>query len=93
MSNCRAKVGFLDIIMFSGVTATIVNDGCMTPWDVVKQRMQVTHSPFRSLAQCFAETWRQGGMAAFYKSYWTTVSRENFNFHIPFSYLNVSNNG
>ena len=25
----------------AGATATIVNDGCMTPWDVVKQRMQV----------------------------------------------------
>lgn len=25
----------------AGATATFVNDGCMTPWDVVKQRMQV----------------------------------------------------
>jgi hypothetical protein len=25
----------------AGATATIVNDGCMNPWDVVKQRMQV----------------------------------------------------
>lgn len=25
----------------TGATATIVNDGCMNPWDVVKQRMQV----------------------------------------------------
>ena len=56
------------------MTATIVNDGCMTPWDVIKQRMQVSHSPFKSLGQCIRETWRQGGIAAFYKSYWTTVS-------------------
>ena len=60
--------------MILGATATIVNDGCMTPWDVIKQRMQVSHSPFRSLAHCISDTWRQGGLAAFYKSYWTTVS-------------------
>lgn len=29
---------------FAGATATIVNDGCMNPWDVVKQRMQVGSS-------------------------------------------------
>ncbi|KAH7624542.1 hypothetical protein Ndes2526B_g00743 [Nannochloris sp. 'desiccata'] len=57
----------------AGATATIVNDGCMTPWDVIKQRMQVSHSPFRSLGHCIAETWRQGGLSAFYKSYWTTL--------------------
>ena len=59
-----------------GATATIVNDGCMTPWDVIKQRMQVSHSPFRSLGHCIAETWKQGGLSAFYKSYWTTVSTQ-----------------
>jgi hypothetical protein len=57
----------------AGATATVVNDGCMTPWDVVKQRMQVSHSPFRSVPACAAATWRQGGIAAFYRSYWTTV--------------------
>lgn len=25
----------------AGATATLVNDGCMNPWDVLKQRMQV----------------------------------------------------
>ena len=58
----------------AGVTATLVNDACMTPWDVVKQRMQVSHSPYRSLSHCIMETWRQQGLSAFYRSYWTTVS-------------------
>ena len=31
----------------AGATATIVNDGCMTPWDVVKQRMQVGAAGWR----------------------------------------------
>jgi len=58
----------------AGATATLVNDACMTPWDVVKQRMQVSHSPYRSLSHCITETWRQQGLSAFYRSYWTTVS-------------------
>lgn len=57
----------------AGATATIVNDGCMTPWDVVKQRMQVSHSPYRSLLHCVQTTWQKEGLAAFYKSYWTTL--------------------
>ncbi|KAL4425124.1 hypothetical protein ABPG77_008229 [Micractinium sp. CCAP 211/92] len=57
----------------AGATATIVNDGCMTPWDVVKQRMQVRHSPYRGLLHCAATTFRQEGLAAFYRSYWTTL--------------------
>ena len=68
--------------MILGATATIVNDGCMTPWDVIKQRMQVSHSPFRSLAHCISDTWRQGGLAAFYKSYWTTVSFRSRSIHL-----------
>lgn len=62
--------------MFSdaGVTATIVNDGCMTPWDVVKQRMQVSHSPYSGIFQCIRSTYKQEGPRAFFKSFWTTVS-------------------
>jgi solute carrier family 25 iron transporter 28/37 len=57
----------------AGVTATIVNDGCMTPWDVVKQRMQVSHSPYSGVLQCVKETYRQEGAMAFFKSFWTTL--------------------
>jgi hypothetical protein len=62
------------LLLCTGITATLVNDGCMTPWDVIKQRMQVAHSPYRSIMQCVAATWQREGLAAFYKSYWTTVS-------------------
>lgn len=57
----------------SGATATIVNDACMTPWDVVKQRMQVSHSPYRNIFHCAKSTYRHEGLSAFYRSYWTTV--------------------
>ncbi|KDD74418.1 hypothetical protein H632_c1328p1 [Helicosporidium sp. ATCC 50920] len=57
----------------AGATATVVNDGCMTPWDVVKQRMQMAKTPFSSVWACAAETWQRGGLRAFYRSYWTTL--------------------
>lgn len=34
---------------------------------------QVRHSPYRGLMHCVAQTFREEGLAAFYKSYWTTV--------------------
>jgi len=57
----------------AGVTATVVNDACMTPWDVVKQRMQVSHSPYGGIFQCVRETYRAEGARAFFKSFWTTL--------------------
>ncbi|KFM22815.1 putative mitochondrial carrier C8C9.12c [Auxenochlorella protothecoides] len=57
----------------AGATATIVNDACMTPWDVVKQRMQVSHSPYRNIFHCAKSTYRHEGLSAFYRSYWTTL--------------------
>ena len=38
--------------------------------------LQVSHSPYRSLAHCMQTTWREEGLRAFYKSYWTTVSEQ-----------------
>ena len=35
--------------------------------------MQVRHSPYRGLLHCAQATWREEGLRAFYKSYWTTV--------------------
>lgn len=31
------------------------------------------HSPYRGLLHCAQQTFREEGLAAFYKSYWTTV--------------------
>jgi solute carrier family 25 iron transporter 28/37 len=53
----------------AGAIATIVNDGFMTPVDVVKQRLQVAHSPYTGLADCTRQILRHEGVGALYKSY------------------------
>lgn len=59
----------------AGAIATIVNDGFMTPVDVVKQRLQVAHSPYKGLADCTRQILRQEGVGALYKSYrWDACS-------------------
>jgi solute carrier family 25 iron transporter 28/37 len=45
----------------------------MTPWDVIKQRMQISHSPYRSILHCARSTYQLEGIHAFFKSYRTTV--------------------
>ena len=58
----------------AGSVATIVNDGIMTPSDVVKQRLQVANSPYRGMVDCILRISREEGLATFFKSYRTTVS-------------------
>ncbi len=58
----------------AGSIATIVNDGIMTPSDVVKQRLQVANSPYKGMMDCILRVSREEGLAAFFKSYRTTVS-------------------
>ena len=53
----------------AGATATIVNDACMTPMDVIKQRLQVAHSPYKGVMDCIRSMWKQEGIWGFYKSY------------------------
>jgi solute carrier family 25 iron transporter 28/37 len=53
----------------AGAIATIVNDGFMTPVDVVKQRLQVAHSPYKGLLDCTRQILQHEGVGALYKSY------------------------
>lgn len=57
----------------AGSIATIVNDGVMTPSDVVKQRLQVANSPYRGMMDCIFRVSREEGLSAFFRSYRTTV--------------------
>ncbi|KAA6411501.1 MAG: mitochondrial RNA splicing [Lasallia pustulata] len=59
----------------SGACATIASDALMTPFDVVKQRMQVhgSRKMYKSIAQCARSVYRAEGLAAFYVSYPTTL--------------------
>ncbi|KIM44989.1 hypothetical protein M413DRAFT_368034 [Hebeloma cylindrosporum] len=58
----------------AGASATIASDAFMNPFDVIKQRMQVHQSQFRSVWTCAASVYRTEGLAAFYVSYPTTLA-------------------
>jgi len=58
----------------AGACATIAADAFMNPFDVVKQRMQVHKSEFRSVWACARTVYRSEGLAAFYVSYPTTLA-------------------
>jgi solute carrier family 25 iron transporter 28/37 len=57
----------------SGACATIASDAMMNPFDVIKQRMQVHGSTYRTIMQCAKSVFRNEGFSAFYVSYPTTL--------------------
>ncbi|KAG8884945.1 Fe(2+) transporter [Tulasnella sp. 331] len=57
----------------AGAAATTANDALMNPFDVIKQRMQLRDSKFRSVFTCARTVYRTEGLAAFYVSYPTTL--------------------
>jgi len=63
----------------AGCLATVFHDGVMTPADVVKQRMQMYNSPYKSCWDCVRKTYQAEGYRAFYRSYTTQLSM-----NIPF---------
>jgi len=58
----------------AGASATIASDALMNPFDVIKQRMQVHKSEFRSVLTCARVVFKTEGLAAFYVSYPTTLA-------------------
>ncbi|TRZ03908.1 hypothetical protein DNTS_011093, partial [Danionella cerebrum] len=63
----------------AGSIATVLHDAVMNPAEVVKQRMQMYNSPYRSLYDCIVTVSRKEGLAAFYRSYSTQLTM-----NIPF---------
>uniref|UniRef100_A0A671TC31 Mitoferrin-1 n=1 Tax=Sinocyclocheilus anshuiensis TaxID=1608454 RepID=A0A671TC31_9TELE len=63
----------------AGSVATVLHDAFMNPAEVVKQRMQMYNSPYRSLYDCVLTVSRKEGLAAFYRSYSTQLTM-----NIPF---------
>lgn len=57
----------------SGVFATVASDAVFTPMDMVKQRLQLTNSPYKGVWDCMKRVLREDGFRAFYASYRTTV--------------------
>ncbi|TFK94183.1 mitochondrial carrier [Polyporus arcularius HHB13444] len=58
----------------AGASATIASDAFMNPFDVIKQRMQVHKSEFRSAFTCARTVYANEGLSAFYVSYPTTLT-------------------
>jgi len=58
----------------SGASATIASDALMNPFDVIKQRMQLQNSTYRTVGQCASDVFRKEGLKAFYVSYPTTLA-------------------
>ncbi|KAF8552397.1 mitochondrial carrier [Imleria badia] len=57
----------------AGASATIASDALMNPFDVIKQRMQVHQSQFRSVFTAMRVVYHTEGPGAFYVSYPTTL--------------------
>lgn len=57
----------------------MMHDSVMNPAEVVKQRMQMYNSPYKSCTDCLLHVWRSEGVQAFYRSFTTQLTM-----NIPF---------
>ncbi|XP_047321350.1 mitoferrin-like [Impatiens glandulifera] len=57
----------------AGVCATVASDAVLTPMDMVKQRLQLSNSPYKGVMDCVKRAMKEEGFRAFYASYRTTV--------------------
>lgn len=73
------------IASVSGVAATVTSDALMTPFDVIKQRMQInnSNSSIKSFFNSTSYIYRNEGLRVFFISYPTTLILS-----IPFAALN-----
>ena len=60
-------------IAISGAFAAMAHDAIVTPFDVIKQRMQLKNCPYSNICSCAFETLKYEGYTSFFRSYPTTV--------------------
>ncbi|KAJ1921683.1 Fe(2+) transporter [Mycoemilia scoparia] len=63
----------------AGGIATIISDALLNPFDVVKQRMQISGAYYKNIVNCAVKILQREGPRAFYVSYPTTLTM-----NIPF---------
>lgn len=63
----------------AGALSTLLHDAVMNPAEVVKQRMQMYGSPYRTCSDCFLKVIHSEGVHALYRSYTTQLTM-----NIPF---------
>ncbi|XP_031834020.1 mitoferrin-2 isoform X2 [Nomia melanderi] len=66
----------------AGCVATLLHDGVMNPAEVVKQRLQMYNSPYRSVVACIKNVYENEGVKAFYRSYTTQLAM-----NVPFQMI------
>lgn len=73
------------VTSLAGASATITSDALMNPFDVIKQRMQLSGTKYSSFARCALEVYRKEGISAYYISYPTTLIM-----NVPFTAVNFT---
>ncbi|XP_065351002.1 mitoferrin-1 [Cloeon dipterum] len=58
----------------AGAMAALLHDGVMNPAEVVKQRLQMYGSPYKSCIECVRKVYQAEGAGAFYRSYGTQLT-------------------
>ncbi|KAK1365997.1 Mitoferrin [Heracleum sosnowskyi] len=76
--NCKERFvvegsGNGNAVARAGVVATVASDAVFTPMDMVKQRLQLSNSPYSGVLDCVRRVVNEEGYRAFYASYRTTV--------------------
>lgn len=61
------------VLVLSAVTATLIHDAISNPTEVIKQRLQMYNSPYRTIVQCANGVYKNEGFKAFYRSYVTQL--------------------
>ncbi|XP_067618616.1 mitoferrin [Eurosta solidaginis] len=59
--------------MASGAVATLIHDAVSNPTEVIKQRMQMYNSKYKTVIGCMKDVYRTEGIHAFYRSYSTQL--------------------
>lgn len=57
----------------AAVIATLIHDGISNPTEVIKQRLQMYNSQYRSVIHCMSTVYQREGLRAFYRSYCTQL--------------------
>lgn len=59
--------------IIAATTATLIHDAISNPTEVIKQRLQMYNSPYRSVIHCTKAVYQTEGLRAFYRSYFTQL--------------------
>ncbi|EEB07385.1 iron ion transporter [Schizosaccharomyces japonicus yFS275] len=70
---------------FAGGSAITISDAFLTPFDMIKQRMQLPNHRYRSVFHCASSVYKNEGIGAFFISYPTSIAMS-----IPFTAAQVA---